>query len=270
MRLACANDKVFDTLMTENDKLTFNLFELVKQNGRAFISTDDASYIFGQNSRRDPSWLFLKECPEGKTFDELVTLVSGMVKLNALFKINADTKIAASLLDEVAQAYMISYSREIEMEVYACNDPIPFECVDGKMISPREEHREILKEFVVKMIRDSAGLEFDTDDSEKFTSALLSSPSFFLWENNEGKIVSMAKIAHKSNGMAKLNAIFTDTKLRGKDNTKMLLSQITSPLVSEGYTPLIYVDRLNTDIIEAYKLLGYKKVGEVTQFAFHH
>ena len=273
MRLARANDSVFDTLMTRDDKIIFNLFELIKQNGRAFIATDDTSYIFAQSSRRAPSWLFLKERPEGKTLDELISLVSGMVKVNALFKINACASLSEELLNEVANACSVSYSPEIEMDVYTCEDPIAFNCCDGKMIVPREEHREILKNFVVGMVKDSAGLVFDTDESEKFTSALLSSQSFRLWENNEGKIVSMVKIAHRSegpHGYARLNAIFTDTDLRGRDYTKMLISKLSESLLSEGLTPLIYSDRLAWDINEAYQMIGYKKAGEITQFAFHH
>lgn len=269
MRLAGANDSVFDTLMTTNDKIVFNLFELIKQNSRSFIATDDTSYIFAQNSRRAPSWLFLKERPEGKTFDELVTLVSGMVKLNALFKINANAAVSHELLTSVANACRVSYVPELEMEIYTCKTPRAFSDFEGKMISPREEHREIIKDFVVGMVKESAGLTFDTDESEKFTSALLSSQSFYLWENSEGKIVSMAKIAHKANGYARINAIFTDMDQRGKNYTKMLLSKLTETLISQELTPLIYVDRSVRDIIEAYKLIGYEKAGEITQFAFH-
>ena len=270
MRLAGANDKIFDTLMNSDDKIIYNLFELIRENGRAFIATDDETYIFGQDSRRAPSWLFLRSTPEGKTFDELVTLVSGMVKLNALFKINANEELARNLLDKVSSTCRIPYSPEIEMEVYACKKHRPFDCTDGKIVIPREEHRAVLKEFVVRMVRDSAGLTFDTDDTEKFTSALLSAQSFYLWENNEGKIVSMVKIAHKANGYARLNAIFTDTDLRGKDYTKMLLSKVTESLLAEGFLPLIYSDCLSEDINEAYKIIGYEPVGKITQFAFHH
>ena len=270
MRLATANDIVFDKLLTDNDKIIFNLFELIKQNSRAFIATDDETYIFAESSRRAPSWLYLSGLPQGKSLEELVSLVSGMVKLNALFKINARDELVRPLLDAVSEECRVPYSPELEMEVYSCNAPHPFERLDGRMISPREEHRELMKEFVVGMVRDSAGLSFDTDETEKFTSALLSSQSFFLWENSDGKIVSMAKIAHKANGFARLNAIFTDTDQRGRDYTKMLLSQITVSLLEEGFIPLIYSDRLIVDKNKAFEAIGYKKVGDITQFAFHH
>lgn len=268
MRLASVNDNIFD-MMSEDDKVVFNLFEMIKENSRAFIATDDATYIFAENSRRTPTWLYLKSKPEGKTFDELVSLVSGMVKLNALFKINCRDDYARELLDAVSEGTNVKYAPEMNMEVYSCSKLIPQERVDGRMISPREEHREILKEFVVGMVRDSAGLVFGEDDSEKFTSALLSSQHFFLWENGDGRIVSMAKIAHKTATHARLNAIFTDTEKRGKDYTKMLLSSLTASLLDENVIPLIYTDRNDADKNEAYRKLGYKQVGEITQFAFH-
>jgi len=269
MRLVSVNDNIFDTLMSEDEMIVFNLFELIRKNDSAFIATDDESYIFAENSRRTPSWLFLKGKPSGKTFDELVTLVSGMVKLNALFKINTREDYAAELLDEVSRTCRVSYAAEIPMEVYACKKPAPFPSSDGQMISPREEHREILKKFVVGMVRDSAGLVFGEDDTEKFTSALLSAQHFFLWESSEGKIVSMAKIAHKTDKYARLNAIFTDTEERGRDYTKMLTSTLSGSLIEEGVIPLIYTDMRDTKKNEAYRMLGYEKVGEITQFAFH-
>ena len=85
-----------------------------------------------------------------------------------------------------------------------------------------------------------------------------------------GKIVSMVKIAHKADGIARLNSIFTDIDMRGRGYTKMLLSTLGESLRSEGFTPLIYEDRLSSDIISAYKQIGYKKVGEITQFAYHN
>ena len=269
MRLAGVSDNIFDTLMSDEDRIVFNLFELIKENSRAFIATDDSTYIFAENSRRAPTWLYLREKPEGKTFDELVTLVSGMVRLNALFKMNCREELARELLDAVSNATGVRYAPEITMEVYSCQRLIPQENIEGKMIAPREEHREILKEFVVGMVRDSAGLVFGADDSEKFTSALLSSQHVFLWENSEGKIVSMAKIAHKTAKQARLNAIFTDTEKRGKDYTKMLLSCLTESLLAENVIPLIYTDKKDTNKNEAFRKLGYQKVGDITQFAFH-
>ena len=269
MRLASNNDNVFDLLMSEEDKVVFNLFDLIRENHGSFIATDDRTYIFAQNNRRAPSWLFLKQKPEGQSFDELVSIVSGMVKLNALFKINAREDLAAELLDTVSISCGVEYSVEVPMEVYSCSSLLPIDRFDGKMISPREEHREILKEFVVGMVKDSAGLVFGADDSEKFTSALLCSKSFFLWESSDGRIVSMAKIAHKTDKYARLNAIFTDTDSRGKNYTKMLVSRLTESLLSEGLTPLIYADMTNVDKNEAFRKLGYTKSGEITQFAFH-
>ena len=268
MRLAGANDKIFDTLMSDDERIVFNLFELIRENSRSFIATDDETYIFAENSRRAPTWLYLKKRPEGKAFDELLSIVSGMAKLNALFKINTREDYAKDLLDAVSETCHVGYSLETPMEVYTCDKLIPIPTTDGRLVSPKEEHRAILKEFVVGMVRDSAGLVFDADDSEKFTSALLSSQSFFLWENSEGKIVSMAKIAHRTEKYARLNAIFTDSDSRGKNYTKMLLSRITDDLMKEGITPVIYADKNNVEKNEAYRMLGYRAVGDVTQFAF--
>lgn len=268
MRLAGVNDNIFDLLMNEDDKITFNLFELIRENPNSFIATDDKCYIYAEHSRRAPKWLFIKEKPTDKTFDELVALVSNMAKLNALFKINASDEYARPIMDAVAKTCGIEYTAEISMEAYVCRKIIDIPSPDGGIVAPREEHRQILKDFIVGMIRDSAGLVFGDDDSEKVTSAMLSTNTLSLWENDDKKIVSMARIAHKSKSYARINAIFTDTGSRGKDYTKALLSRLSLSLLDEGLIPIIYTDRNEKDKNEAFKKIGFERVGEITTFSF--
>lgn len=268
MRLANVNDEIFENLMDENEKIIYNLFELIREDSKSLIVTDDRSYIFAGNSRRAPNWLFLKSQPEGSTFDELVKLISGMADLNALFKINGQEEYIRPLLDKVSEKCRRQYKPEFSMEVYSCVVPIPLELTDGKMILPREDHRPILKDLIALMVKDSEGFEFNSDDSDRFTTAMLASKSLSLWENNEGKIVSMTKVAHRNSKYARINTIFTDHSSRGHDYTKMLLSCVTKSLLADGITPIIYIDKTNEKKAEAYRKVGYEKVGEVTQFSF--
>lgn len=265
MRLADVSDYVFDSLMSDTDKILYNLFYLIRSDKSSFIVTDDKYYIYAQNSRRAPHWLFIKDQPDEKAFEEIVALIAGMMKLNPLLKINGNEIYLRPILDAVVERYGAKYNSEISMDVYACKKLNAIESI-GRMITPKEEHRQILLEYVTEMEHDRTGFFMPNDDKDKFVSALINSNSLFLWENE--KIVSMAKIASKSDRFARINTVFTDEASRGNGYTRMLIGQITENLLAEGYTPVIYADVEDVAVTDAYKQLGYVSYGTINQFAF--
>lgn len=267
MRLADGRDYVFDSLMSEDDNINYNLFYVIRNDPSSFIVTDDKYYIYAQNSRRAPHWLFIKEQPSEEAFEELVALIAGMMKLNPLLKINGNSAFLTPILNAVAERYGQAYGRELSMNVYACRGELKIVDHVGKMISPAEEHRQILTEYVTEMASDRTGYFMPTEDTEKFVSALVNSSSLFLWENE--RIVSMAQIAHRSEKYARINTVFTDALSRGHGYTRMLIGELTKMLISEGLTPVIYADINDEEVINAYTDIGYDKFGSITQFAFN-
>lgn len=266
MRLVVANDNVFDNLMDEKNKIVYNLLFQIKNDPKTFMVTNDTSYIFAQDSRRTPNWIFINEAPDDATKEELIALISGMIKLNPLLRVNGDGRFIRPILETVSARSGIELKEEINMAVYYCKNAKKI-TAKGRMILPKEMHRERLKELISSMSLDNDGLLINTDDSEKYISSLIHSNSFVLWEDE--KIVSMAKVASKNDRFARINTIFTDLKERNKGYTTMLIGEISEQLISEGFTPIIYADLNVESKIEAYKAVGYEKAGNITQFAFY-
>jgi predicted GNAT family acetyltransferase len=232
--------------MSEDDVITYNLFNVIRSDSASFIVTDDKYYIYAQNSRRAPHWLFIKEQPDDAAFEEIVALIAGMMKLNPLLQINGTPEFVKPILNAVSERYGKTYVTELEMNVYACHELSTIEHV-GKMISPSEKHRQILTEYVTEMANDRTGYFMPTDDVEKFVSLLLGSPTLFLWENE--RIVSMAQIVHKTDKFARINTVFTDAASRGHGYTRMLIGELTKMLMDEGLTPVIYADVTDEEVI---------------------
>ena len=265
MRLVVANDNVFDNLMDEKSKVVYNLLFQIKNDPKAFMVTNDTSYIFAQDSRRTPNWIFINKEPDDTTKEELIALISGMLKLNPLLRVNGDSQFIRPILETVSKRAGIELKEEINMAVYYCKNVTGI-TAKGHMIPPKEIHRERLKELISSMSLDNDGLLIDADDSEKYISSMIHSGSFALWEDE--KIVSIAKVAGKHDGFARINTVFTAQEERNKGYTTMLIGEISSKLISEGLTPIIYAD-LNVETkIDAYKAVGYEKAGYITQFAF--
>ena len=266
MRLADTNDYVFDLLMNDSDRIVYNLFYLIRSDRSSFIVTDDKYYIYAQNSRRAPHWLFIKSEPDEKSFEELVAVIAGMIKLNPLLEINGNAEYIRPILDAIAERYNMSYSSVLDMKVYSTNEIKPISPV-GKMIQPSEIHRQIITDYVRDMSDDKTGYFMPTNDIDKFVSSLINSTSLYLWENE--RIVSMARVAHKTDKFARINTVFTDDNSRGKGYTRMLIGEITKAILDDGLTPVIYADVTDTDLTDAYTAIGYKCYGNITQFAFN-
>ena len=265
MRLVNACDNVFDKLMDEKSKIVYNLFYQIKSDPSAFIVTNDTSYIFAQDSKRTPSWIFINQEPDHATKEELVAIISGMIKLNPLLRVNGQSEYILPILEEVSKLTGMNFSEEIPMEVYFCkhvNKVSPM----GQMISPKECHRQRLKEIISSMSLDSDGLLLGTDDSEKYISSLIHSKSFVMWENE--KVVSIAKVAYRNDCFARINTIFTSLEERNRGYTTMLVGELSQKLIDEGLIPVIYADAHVESKIAAYKKIGYEKAGDITQFAF--
>ena len=267
MRLAAANDYVFDTMMNDDDKIAYNLFSVIRNDKSAFIVTDDRYYIYAQNSRRSPHWLFIKEKPDESAFEEIIDIIAGMLKINPLLRINGRPDYINPILNVVSERYGANHIVENAMTVYSCSELHQIPEI-GNMITPREEHRQILTEYVTEMQNDQEKYFMPDEDTEKFVNALVNSKSLYLWEHN-GRIVSMAKVAYKGDKYARINTVFTDAASRGQGYTRMLVGKITKSIMDEGLIPVIYADDDDVDVNEAYRYIGYRSYGAIIQFAFN-
>ena len=265
MRLVTSNDPIFDNLIDEKSRIVYHLLFQIKKDPKAFIVTNDTSYIFAQDSKRTPNWVFINQKPDDLTTSELTALISGMIKLNPLLRVNGNSEFLRPILEAVSTRSGVTLKVDVPMSVYYCKK-LSKAPSKGQMISPKEMHRERLKELISSMSRDNDGLLLDADDSEKYISSMVHSNSIFLWEDE--KIVSIAKIASKTDNYARINTIFTALEERDKGYTKMLIGELSDKLISEGLTPIIYADSRIEAKIDAFKQLGYEKAGEITQYSF--
>lgn len=266
MRLATTNDKVFDKLINnEEDRIIYNLLRQIKLNPHAFILTDDESYIYTQDSRRTPTWLFLKDHPDEQSLNEIVSMISGMVKLNPLLRVNGRSSLLIPILDKISEQTGVPYCQESSMSVCYCTEAISQDS-HGHMITPKEKHRNALKKLISELSAYNDGMLIDSEDSDKFISSVVHTGSIYLWE--DGDIVSIAKIAHRDEKYARINTVYTSSESKNAGYTEMLISELASQLLSEGLVPVIYADSKDLEKLSAYERVGFKIAANISQFSF--
>lgn len=267
MRMAKGTDEVFENVLDKTDRIIYNLFYLIREDEKAFIATDDATYIIGQKNEHAPLWIWLREKPEGTNYKEICEILESRLEINHDLKVHAYEKHITDILNNISQKTAINYTESMPMIVYACNNVTSINNLSGQIIKPLEEYREILKRFISDMVYDAENIVMSQDDASGFANSAVNSKNLYLWENN-GRIVSMAMIAHKTKEYARINTVFTDREQRGKGYAGMLVSKISGILLKEGIIPMLYADSRNPASNFVYQKIGFEKYGEITKYMF--
>lgn len=95
---------------------------------------------------------------------------------------------------------------------------------------------------------------------------MLNSNKFYIWKNEEGKIVCMANYS-EVDGQARLSHVYPPINERGKGYAANLIYTITDDLLKRGLVPLLYTDYNYIPSNKAYINAGYEDTGILINFS---
>ena len=256
-----------NTLLSENDKVLFNLFYLIAESGTAFWVTDDQSYLIGQTNERLPLWIWISDTAEEAAYAEIQTILTERLALNPTLKITAAAEKIQPILQKISASKKVSYKSEVPMVIYRCDKVTNPKKASGHSIFSNESHKDILARFITGMVSDLANRPMEDGEAEGFANDVAGSENLYLWEDN-GTVVSMAMIAHRTPEFARINTVYTDSAHRGKGYAGMLVGEVTQKILEEGRIPMLYTEQDNVCSNAAYRRIGYYVCGELTSFIF--
>lgn len=274
MRKAANPKEVINRLMTENDKILFNLFYLIADSESAFWVTDDKSYIIGQTNERLPMWIWMKDALDEGAEAEIKAVLMERLTANPNLKITAEETKIRKLLDQVSQKpsfpeKKVCYEASVPMNIYACKKVTNPKKASGHVILSKESHKPVLEKFITGMVQDLEHRPMEAGEAEGFADAVAGSEDLFLWED-EGTVTSMAMIVHRTDEFARINTVYTDSDKRGKGYAGMLVGEVTQKILDENRIPMLYTEQDNVCSNATYKRIGYDLCGELTQFEFYN
>ncbi|HEX3023357.1 MAG TPA: GNAT family N-acetyltransferase [Lachnospiraceae bacterium] len=265
MRYIMGNDPIFERLISGRYEYVFNLFYLIRSNEDALMITDDCTYIIAQSKRNTPLWIFVNDKANLETEKEIVQIVARQLEEYPKLKVNAEERYITPILNRVSLQTRISYSINMPMNAYAC-----FHVTDikskGHMVCPTKEYINDMARLIREMVLDAEKKDIGEQAAINFANSMENSESLHLWK--DGKIVSMTRVAHKSNKYARINTVVTERSERCKGYAGMLISEISANLLRENKIPMLYADARNPASNAAYEKIGFIKQGEVTEFVF--
>lgn len=254
-------------LMSENDKVLFNLFYLIWGSENAFWATDEESYIIGQTNERLPMWIWIKDNASEDALAEIEEVIEERLKLNTKLNVTADENIIRPILNRISERKKVDYSSMVPMVIYRCDKVTNPKKASGHTIFSNESHKELLEKFITGMVWDLAKRPMNEGEAEGFARDVAGSKDLYLWED-EGQAVSMAMIAHRTEEFVRINTVYTDSAQRGKGYAGMLVGEVTQKILDEGRIPMLYTEQDNVCSNATYQRIGYTVCGELTQFAF--
>ena len=268
MKIAPTNPLLtIDSVMSENEKILFNLFYLIADCKDSFWATDEKSYIIGQTNERLAMWVWMQENVSEEACAEIEAVIEERLELNPKLKITADEARIRPVLDRIARRRKVSYSSMVPMVVYRCDQVINNKKADGTMILSTGEHKKVLGKFITGMVWDLEKRPMYEGEAEGFANAVAGSEDLYLWED-QGQPVAMAMIVHRTEEFARINTVYTDSEKRGKGYAGMLVGGLTQKVLDEGRIPMLYTEKDNVCSNAVYQRIGYTSCGELTQFQF--
>lgn len=259
--------EMINRMMSQKNKILFNLFYLIAESDSSFWVTDDRSYIIGQTNERLPMWIWIGDNPEDCAKEEIRSVLQERLALNPQLKITADEGKISDILKQVSLEAGISYEISIPMNIYSCKSVKNAKKASGHMILSNETHKGILQSFITGMVHDLEQRPMQEGEAESFAEGVAGSEDLFLWED-AGKVVSMAMIVHRTAEFARINTVYTDFLERGKGYAGMLVGEVTQKILEEGRIPMLYTEEDNVCSNATYKRVGYDLDGKLTQFCF--
>lgn len=256
-----------NNLMSENDKVLFNLFYRIAEDKHSLWVTDEESYIIGQTNENLPLWIWIKDDAEEGAYAEIEAVITERLECNPKLNVTADADKMEEILQKVAEKKVAKYEAKTPMVIYRCDRVTNSKKATGHRILSNENHKEILEKFITGMVYDLAKRPMEEGEAEGFARDVAGSEDFYLWED-EGTVVSMAMIVHRTPEFARINTVYTDSARRGKGYAGMLVGEVTQKILDEGRTPMLYTEPDNACSNATYRRIGYKVCGELTQFAF--
>lgn len=258
------NNKIFKDEEYIKEKYMFSVIEENLLLDTMFLISDSESFIAGRSEENRPVWIWTKS-DISKEKLELIKEVIGYFVVQGNKKFTVKKDVYDYFKD--TNFNLINYNDYFEMGALECHKTIlPKKC-DGKIDRPVQEELDVLARYWYDDCREMNKTEEITmDEAYEHMRELIGTDSFCIWRNDNGKIVSMLKY-RISNGLVKLNHVYTPSEERRKGYAANLVYVVTKEMLEKSLQPLLYTDYNYIPSNKSYMNVGYIQTGVLVNFS---
>ena len=262
LRKILPSNKVFESEAFKNDRQKFYL--LCQNLGRSTLElfSDEENYIFCRGAENIPTCIWSK--------DHINTSILKEIESGIRMFINGTKKFDCKReLFEMLQKdnFKPMNNDGFEIGFLLCEKTVEPLITDGYIDRPELEDEETLINFLIDDINNMDGATpIDYVEASREIKELYSSHDFYVWRNNDGKIVCMAGVS-RYDSLGKIGHVYTPPEERNNGYASNLVFEMTNKLLKQGVEPLLYTDYNYAKANRVYKKVGYKDKGTLVNFS---
>jgi hypothetical protein len=261
MKQINSNSPFLQNIFFLMDKYKFSLVSHNLEIDETKIYSDEESYIFVLGKKHKPIWLWTIDNISKEKIFEIKQCIE-------CFGDNGLTSYACkeSLYLQLDSMYAELNSEELS-GCYVCREPIvPREC-EGYLEKAKEEDKDIITQmWYADCVEANPEDHITYELAQKFTERFLDSGTFYVWRDNNGKIVSMIDYTVVDN-YAEVAHAYTIPEERGKGYMANSVYELTRMIIKEDLTPVLSTDYHYGPSNKCYQNVGYQLEDKIVVFS---
>jgi len=265
MRRSKGGDIPFDALFSRKEQILYHLPDRLCQFPETECAGDGETYLAVQSSPNVPMWICSREEITGPQVQALAEHAATALARNPRIKIFCRESHTRAVRDALQAKLHAPLVRAGGLIAYQNENPLPLPEKGQLLCAPQEMYRADISLIARQFTLVAEGYGMTQEEALLFADGKIRNPDFFLWED-EGRIVSMAQIADRHRGAARINSVGTREDARGRGYAGMLVGALCQRLLSQGLTPMLYADADYPSSNRAYRKIGFEAVGELIEY----
>ena len=259
MRQIGRDDTIFSSPAFLWDSVLFNLYALMRESSSPILFSDSESAIVAQAAPGMPMWIWTADGISAGACRELLPAVRKSLIRFPASNITAKPAMYKLLILErtgpqIAPQHLIAYG---------CDRPVLHDVLFGSFYRPCEKDVPRVAEFLAEYEAESSAAPGSMRDLLAVAEQMIYCKELYLWKNPRGEVVSMAKIAHRGMGQARIHAVFTKPDQRNKGYAGMLVYTLCGMIRKEQLLPMLYADAENAAANKTYQKIGFANCGDL-------
>ena len=250
-------------------EVQFNLLHYIIE-GKELIAlkTCDDNTIVLQNPGH-AMWLWVNEKLEKSKIDEIINSLCGQLKDKKLCSISGKPEFVKIFAEQYSRILGVTNKISLRMDSYQCQKVIKPKNVQGKLVKAQLSNMDIVVKFWVGFVFDCFGINVNEEKQIPTVESMIKFGNLYLWEV-ENKICGMVNIIHQSERYARINNVYTPLEERKRGYASAMVAELSSTLIKEGLTPMLYADIKNCDSNKVYKAIGFIESGRIDNITFNY
>lgn len=259
------NNKIFQSVAYLQDESRFYIIKLNFTSDTLLLYSDEESYVICRGAEGLPTWVWTVDDIRPEQMAEIAETLAAEYLTWERNQLTSKKRFYEYLKDS-GYPYLNS-GDYFEMGTLECHSlKEPRKC-GGCMEPASMDDLAILATYYYNDCQEMNGMKGVTMvAAREAIEKKISSGTFYIWRNENGKIVSMANYIITEN-QAKIGAVYTPKEERCKGYATNLIHDITALILEMQLVPLLYTDYNYVASNTAYKDAGYEDTGMLITFS---